>query len=174
MASQATLGLKDLCRECQLQMRSYAEPLLNACQQSLLGGRLKNSECVRLMFSIGKIMSMLPPDKIPICLDSMVSPCFQELQTLTQAAQVCVCKRTDEIFSKLYICVLCIAYRIGKNSHNIPIEYDFDTVFVAEYKHRRRWRRCCTIIRPRQRYTTGVVCHAKDNADFQGHGNALD
>lgn len=88
MASQATLGLKDLCRECQLQMRSYAEPLLNACQQSLLSGRLKNSESVRLMFSIGKIMSMLPPDKIPICLDSMVSPCFQELQTITQARQV--------------------------------------------------------------------------------------
>lgn len=87
MASQATLGLKDLCRECQVQMRVYAEPLLQACQQSLVGGRLTNSECVRLMFSIGKIMSMLPSEKILPCLDLMISPCFEELQQIVQKQQ---------------------------------------------------------------------------------------
>lgn len=49
-ASLATLGLKDLCRECQTEMKSYAEPLLQACQQSLASGRLKNPESVRLMY----------------------------------------------------------------------------------------------------------------------------
>lgn len=81
-ASQATLGLKDICGECQTQMREYTEPLLQACQQSLTGGKLKNSECVRLMFSIGKLMSMLPEEKLLPSLDALVSPCFEELQTI--------------------------------------------------------------------------------------------
>ncbi|CAD7092399.1 unnamed protein product [Hermetia illucens] len=85
MASQATLGLKELCRDCQIQLKPYAEPLLEACQAVLLGGRLKNSESVRLMFSIGRLMSMLPPAKITSCLDAMVSPCFEELQMIAQA-----------------------------------------------------------------------------------------
>lgn len=86
--AQATLGLKDLCRECQLQLRSYAEPLLQACQQAIQNGHLINSDSVRLMFSIGKLMSMLPEDKLLHWLDAVVSPCFTELQTLTQNQSV--------------------------------------------------------------------------------------
>ncbi|XP_037040753.1 importin-13 [Bradysia coprophila] len=87
-ASLATLGLKDLCRECQLEMKSYAEPLLQACQQSLASGRLKNPESVRLMYSVGKILSVLQYDKIIQYLNLMVSPCFEELQQLTQSEQL--------------------------------------------------------------------------------------
>lgn len=87
-ASLATLGLKDLCRECQLEMKSYAEPLLQACQQSLASGRLKNPESVRLMYSVGKILSVLQYDKIIPYLNLMVSPCFEELQQLTQSENV--------------------------------------------------------------------------------------
>lgn len=93
-ASLATLGLKDLCRECQLEMKSYAEPLLQACQQSLSSGRLKNPESVRLMYSVGKILSVLPYDKIVPYLNLMVSPCFEELQQLTQSENV----RVDGFF----------------------------------------------------------------------------
>lgn len=88
MSSQATLGLKELCRDCQLQMKPYAEPLLNACQVCLVSGRLKNSDCVRLMFSIGKLMSLLPPGSIPNYLDIIVSPCFEELQAICQSETV--------------------------------------------------------------------------------------
>ncbi|XP_065354856.1 importin-13 [Calliphora vicina] len=84
MSAQATLGLKELCRDCQLQMKPYAEPLLNACQVSLTSGQMKNSDCVRLMFSIGKLMSLLTPDKIPNYLDIIVSPCFEELSNICQ------------------------------------------------------------------------------------------
>lgn len=99
MASQATLGLKELCRDCQIQLKPYAEPLLEACQAVLLGGRLKNSESVRLMFSIGRLMSMLPPAKITSCLDAMVSPCFEELQMIAQTGAVSSC-----------LCILPIIY----------------------------------------------------------------
>lgn len=89
-AAQATLGLKDICRECQPEMKAYAQPLLKACEQSLLSGCLKHAECVRLMFSIGKLMSMLPEDQILPSLDSMVSPCFEELQSILSAAVVSI------------------------------------------------------------------------------------
>jgi hypothetical protein len=81
MASQATLGLKDLTSDCQFeQMMPLAEPLLQACQRSLVKGHLANSESIRLMYSIGNIMSVVPIEKIPNYLDSIISPCFTELQ----------------------------------------------------------------------------------------------
>lgn len=80
----ATLGLKDICRECQLHLSGYAEPLLQACQLALQNGRLINQDSVRLMFSIGKLMSMLPQASLLLWLDAVVSPCFTELQTITQ------------------------------------------------------------------------------------------
>lgn len=86
--AQATLGLKDLCRECQLQLRSYAIPLLQACQQAIVNGHLINTDSVRLMYSIGKLMSMLPQQSLLHWLDAVVSPCFTELQTLAQSRSV--------------------------------------------------------------------------------------
>lgn len=87
-ASQATLGLKDLTSECESKMKPYAEPLLEACQRSLLKGHLANSESIRLMYSIGNIMSMVSVEKIPLYLDNIISPCFKELQMLAQTQNV--------------------------------------------------------------------------------------
>ncbi|XP_030373790.1 importin-13 [Scaptodrosophila lebanonensis] len=98
MSAQATLGLKELCRDCQLQMKPYAEPLLNACHATLMSGRMKNSDSVRLMFSIGKLMSLLPPDEIPRYLDMIVSPCFEELQAICQAEAKSPAARIRVIF----------------------------------------------------------------------------
>jgi hypothetical protein len=85
MSSQATLGLKDLTSECRVeQMIPLAEPLLNACQQALMKGHLANSESIRLMYSIGNVMSILSPEQIPMYLDRIVSPCFKELQMLAE------------------------------------------------------------------------------------------
>ena len=82
------MGLKDLCRECQLEMKSYGEPLLQACEQTLSSGRLKNQECVRLMYSVGKILSVVQYDKILPYLNLLVSPVFEELQVVTQCGSV--------------------------------------------------------------------------------------
>lgn len=115
MASQATLGLKDVCRECQLEMKIYAVPLLQACQQSLLSGQLKNSESVRLMFSIGKIMSMLPPEQIPTCLDTMVSPCFTELQQIVQNRNITESTKIRSVFRLNMISTLFSSLNINSN-----------------------------------------------------------
>lgn len=105
--SQATLGLKDICRECQLQLCPFAEPLLQACQQAIAQGQLKNSECVRLMYSIGKLMSMLSEADVLRWLDTVVSPCFEELSVLVREQNVS-CQnlsfiaRTDNFFNLFF------------------------------------------------------------------------
>lgn len=88
MSAQSTLGLKELCRECQMQMKPYGEPLLNACTMVLNSGQMKNSDSVRLMFSIGKVMSLLPPATIPAYLDVVIRPCFEELSSICQESKV--------------------------------------------------------------------------------------
>ncbi|CRL02034.1 CLUMA_CG015289, isoform A [Clunio marinus] len=85
MSSQATLGLKDLTGDCHPQeMIPYAEPLLDACQQSLLKGHLAHPESIRLMYSIGNVLSMISAEKIPNYLDNIISPCFKELQMFAE------------------------------------------------------------------------------------------
>lgn len=86
--AQATLGLKDLCRECQVHLKPYADHLLQACLQAINNGHLINADEVRLMYSIGKLMSMLSPEGVLRWLDIVVSPCFSELQTLVQSQTV--------------------------------------------------------------------------------------
>lgn len=92
--AQASLGLKDLCRECQVHLTPYAEPLLQACLQAVNNGHLINSDEVRLMYSIGKLMSMLSYEDVLRWLDVVVSPCFSELQSLAQSQTV------NALFSK--------------------------------------------------------------------------
>lgn len=83
-ASQATLGLKDLTSQCQNAMAPFAIPLLDACRAALGGGHLKNSEMIRLMYTVGNIMSIISYEDIIRYLDIMVSPCFEELQIVVQ------------------------------------------------------------------------------------------
>lgn len=83
-ASQATLGLKDLTSECQKEMVPFALPLLDACRAALQGNHLKNSEMIRLMYTVGNIMSVISYEHILQYLDLMVSPCFEELQMHVQ------------------------------------------------------------------------------------------
>lgn len=86
--AQASLGLKDLCRECQVSLKPYAEPLLQDCLQAMNKGHLIKADEIRLMYSIGKLMSMLEPEDVLRWLDIVVSPCLTETQTLVQARSV--------------------------------------------------------------------------------------
>lgn len=134
MSAQSTLGLKELCRECQLQMKPYGEPLLNACTMVLNSGQMKNSDSVRLMFSIGKVMSLLPPDKIPGYLDVVISPCFEELSTICQTSKVSVTDSTAVIVRHFYFlpnhnlemsCNTC--------AYHLPAEYDIHLVPLSKH-----------------------------------------
>lgn len=119
MAPQATLGLKDLTRECQKQLKDYADILLTACHRSLTSVQLRNTESVRLMFSVGKLMSMLPPEKITHYLDTMVSPCFEELQLIAQNRQMTESSKIRTLFRLNMISTLFSSLNTN-NGQNIP------------------------------------------------------
>lgn len=118
MASQATLGLKDLTSDCQPdQMISFAEPLLEACQRSLMKGHLANPESIRLMYSIGNIMSMVSPEKIPIYLDNIISPCFKELQMFAEQQNSTDSARLRVMFCLNMISTLFSSLNTNKNKN---------------------------------------------------------
>lgn len=119
MASQATLGLKDLTGECEAsQMMQFAEPLLDACQRSLLNGHLANPESIRLMYSIGNIMSMVAIEKIPNYLDVIISPCFEELQKLAQEQNTSDPSRLRVIFCLNMISTLFSTLNVNKHKND--------------------------------------------------------
>lgn len=118
MASQATLGLKDLTSDCQAdQMIPLAEPLLDACKQSLLKGHLANSESIRLMYSIGNIMSMVPIENIPNHLDNVISPCFAELQMLVEQQNTSDSARLRVIFCLNMVSTLFSSLNTNKSKN---------------------------------------------------------
>lgn len=90
MSTQSTLGLKEISRDCQIQMKPFSQAILIACQSAIGSGSLKNSDCIRLMFTVGKMMSLLNAEEITNYLDVVVGPCFEELQTICQSGNVSV------------------------------------------------------------------------------------
>lgn len=122
MSSQATLGLKDLTSDCHAeQMIPFAEPLLDACQRSLLKGHLANPESIRLIYSIGNIMSMVSADKIPSYLDNIISPCFKELQMLAEQQNTSDGARIRIIFCLNMISTLFSSLNVNKNKRIQPM-----------------------------------------------------
>jgi hypothetical protein len=51
-----------------------------ACHNALKSGQLKQGECVRLMYPIGKMLSLLPPDTILPKLEPILTPYLSEMQ----------------------------------------------------------------------------------------------
>lgn len=116
MSSQATLGLKDLTSDCKpQQMVQFAEPLLEACQRSLVKGHLANPEANRLMYSIGNILSMVTFEKIPSYLDTIISPCFKELQMLAEQKNTSDPARLRVMFCLNMISTLFASLNIKKD-----------------------------------------------------------
>ena len=58
------MALKDISRDCTDSMKPYAEAVIASIQQSLQAGQLNQGECVRLMYPLGKMLSLLPPAQI--------------------------------------------------------------------------------------------------------------
>ena len=82
LAMCATMALKDMCRDCSEGMKPYAEEVVNACDSALKSNLLKDGECVRLMYSVGKMLSLMPSDQILPKLEPILSPYLTELQSI--------------------------------------------------------------------------------------------
>lgn len=82
VSPSATMALKDLTHNCQKYLHQYAEHILMASQSVLQSGQLRLPERSRLMYSIGKILSILPIESIMQYLQIILSPSFEEIQSL--------------------------------------------------------------------------------------------
>lgn len=87
-APSATIALKELTHNCQKYLGgAWADVILTACQVALQNGRLKLAENVRIMSTMGRVLSILPIDHCMQFLNAVLPPSFEELRTLISQEQ---------------------------------------------------------------------------------------
>jgi len=84
IALYATMALKDMSRDCAAGMKPYSEEIIRACDNALKSGQLKHGECVRLMYPIGKMLSLLPPETILPKLEPILTPYLRDMQATVE------------------------------------------------------------------------------------------
>ncbi|KAJ8931893.1 hypothetical protein NQ314_015162 [Rhamnusium bicolor] len=85
VSTSATMALKDISQNCQKYLVPFADHILIASQSCLQSGILKLAECRRLMYSIGRVLSILPVNRIMGYLNMILAPSFDDLQKLAHA-----------------------------------------------------------------------------------------
>ncbi|KAJ8920238.1 hypothetical protein NQ315_011899 [Exocentrus adspersus] len=85
VSTSATMALKDICDNCQKYLIPFAEHILITSQAALQCGLLKLGECRRLMYSIGKVLSIMPVTSTMGYLNMILAPSFEDLQKLAHA-----------------------------------------------------------------------------------------
>lgn len=83
VAPAATVALREISRDCQLSMRPYAEQILNESQRVLSSGMLNPSEKIRLMCTIGRLLSILEVKATMAYLTELLNPYLHEMQMYT-------------------------------------------------------------------------------------------
>ncbi|CAH1165774.1 unnamed protein product [Phyllotreta striolata] len=85
VSTSATMALKDITHNCQKYLARYGEHILMASQTVLTNGCLKLAERRRLMYSVGRVLSTLPVDRIMGYLNMILAPSFEDLQKFSEA-----------------------------------------------------------------------------------------
>jgi len=95
LGTAATIALKDITRENLAHIPPYAHQILMACQKSFEANMLKSRDLLRLMSSVGHVLSVMQTSEIMHYLDTMIAPHIVRLDTLanttpcpTQRAEV--------------------------------------------------------------------------------------
>ena len=84
LSMAATMALKDISRDCTDSMKPYAEQVISSIQVSLGSGSLNMGECVRLMYPLGKMLSLLPPADILPRLEPILAAHLTALSSLAK------------------------------------------------------------------------------------------
>lgn len=82
VATSATMALKDLTRDCQPSITPFCSSILLAAKQALAAGHLRANESIRMMYIVGKVLSICPLPDILAYLDEVLLPRVTELQEL--------------------------------------------------------------------------------------------
>ena len=77
------------------------QEIISACDNALKSGKLKHGECVRLMYPMGKMLSLMPPANILPRLEPIITPYLQEMQeTVGQPPSPQACSDVDILEKK--------------------------------------------------------------------------
>ena len=71
--------------------------------QAVSSNRLKNAECIRLMFPIGKMLSLIQPSQIMPHLQEILTPYITGLQEISSTQQGCDITSTGSFLSRLQL-----------------------------------------------------------------------
>ncbi|KAL1494258.1 hypothetical protein ABEB36_009882 [Hypothenemus hampei] len=84
VATSSTLALKDITHNCQKFLLPYVEHILISSQVALQTRVLKLSDSKRLMYSVGKVLSIASASRVMEYLNVTLAPIFEEIQKLIQ------------------------------------------------------------------------------------------
>ncbi|CAG9760659.1 unnamed protein product [Ceutorhynchus assimilis] len=111
VATSATMALKDITQTCHKFLLPYADHILIASQLVLQSGSLKLAECTRLMYSVGKVLSIMPVGRIMDFLNVTLAPTFEDFRKLLREkpspsvamSLMSRLKVLSSLFSSLYV-----------------------------------------------------------------------
>lgn len=78
----ATMALKVITTECQLDLRPYSLDIIRICEEYLQYPNLQYKEKARLMHSLGTILSIMPLDVIMNTIDRILIPILTETEKI--------------------------------------------------------------------------------------------
>ncbi|XP_040576094.1 importin-13 [Lepeophtheirus salmonis] len=78
----ATMALKDISRDCIDAMIPYVDSVIESCTRALNSNTYAFGECIRLMYPIGRMLTLLPYDQIIPRLEPILAPHLVKLGAL--------------------------------------------------------------------------------------------
>lgn len=118
-----TMALKDITRECQLHISPYAVQILQATRATVESGMLRVAESIRLMYSVGKVLSMLPIENIMEYLNLILSPIIEEFQKIIEQNQFTMATKSSLIIKlRMFGMLFSTLDTSTKDNGNAPID----------------------------------------------------
>ncbi|XP_052096308.1 importin-13-like isoform X1 [Mytilus californianus] len=84
VATAATMSLKDVTRENLDHITPFIHQILSSSQNALNSNTLKSKDCIRLMCSIGQVLSVLQFEEIMQYLNAILTPHLQQMDELSK------------------------------------------------------------------------------------------
>lgn len=78
----ATMALKIITPECQLNLHPYAPQLILLCEEHLNSPNLQYKDKARLMFTLGTVLSIMPMEMIMQAIDRILVPILAEAENI--------------------------------------------------------------------------------------------
>ncbi|CAG0914618.1 unnamed protein product [Notodromas monacha] len=83
LATPASLAIKAITCDCWEALQPFKDDILTHCMSAMKSGKLRSSECVRLMYPVGRMLGSLPVDAtLSAYLSTCLAPLVGDVQAL--------------------------------------------------------------------------------------------